>query len=127
MISMSDVHSIRQLRRSGESVAAIAREVGVSRETVYKYLRMEDLSPKMPAAADARPSKLDPYKQLIEQWLDDDELEWRSSAIPQGTYLGEVSMPGFMLSLRLESIQGLPPDTSVGGCGASWLAARSDG
>ena len=34
-------------------------------------------------------------------------------------------MPGLMLSLRLESIQGFPPDTSVGGCGAFWLASCS--
>ena len=67
MISMSDVHSIRQSRRSGESVAAIAREVGVSRDAVYKCLRMEGLSPKMPAPAEPRPSKLDPCKQLVEQ------------------------------------------------------------
>lgn len=77
MISMSDVHSIRQLRRSGESVTSIAKAVGVSRDTVYKYLRMDDLSLKMPQPAEQRPSKLDPYKPLIEQWLDDDEREWR--------------------------------------------------
>ncbi|WP_314653601.1 IS21 family transposase [Slackia exigua] len=77
MISMSDVHSIRQLRRSGESVTSIAKAVGVSRDTVYKYLRMDDLSPKMPQPAEPRPSKLDPYKPLIEQWLDDDERGWR--------------------------------------------------
>lgn len=67
MISMSDVHSIRQSRRPGESVAAIAREVGVSRDAVCKYLRMEDLLPKMPAPAEPRPSKLDPCERLIEQ------------------------------------------------------------
>ena len=71
------MHSVRQLRRSGESVTSIAKAVGVSRDTVYKYLRMDDLSPKMPQPAEPRPSKLDPYKPLIEQWLDDDEREWR--------------------------------------------------
>jgi len=36
-------------------------------------------------------------------------------------------MPGLMLSLRLESIQGEPPDTSIGGFGATWLLVCSCG
>lgn len=35
MISMSDVHSIRQLRRAGESVTSIAKAVGMSRDMVH--------------------------------------------------------------------------------------------
>ena len=49
MISMTKVNDIRKMRREGESVASIARKVGVCRDTVYKYLAMDDLSPKMPA------------------------------------------------------------------------------
>ena len=37
-ISMSQVQTIRQLKREGETVAGISRKVGVSRDTVYKYL-----------------------------------------------------------------------------------------
>lgn len=76
MISMSTVNDIRRLRRCGESVASIARETGVSRDSVYKYLRKDDLSPQQPAKA-RRPSKLDPYKPVIDGWLDEDERSWR--------------------------------------------------
>jgi transposase len=57
-------------------VSAIARDVGVSRDTVYRYLRMDDLSPKMPAKA-TRGSRLDPWRPLIESWLDEDRRCWR--------------------------------------------------
>ena len=56
MISMGRVDSIRKKYRRGEPVAAIARELGVSRDTVYKYARMEDLSPEPPKARKRRPS-----------------------------------------------------------------------
>ena len=45
MISMSQTYSIRQLRKSGESISGIARKVGVSRSTVSAKLAAPDLSP----------------------------------------------------------------------------------
>lgn len=48
MISLSQTYSIRQLRKSGESISGIARKVGVSRNTVYAKLAAPDLSPQMP-------------------------------------------------------------------------------
>ena len=44
MISMSKAYSIRQLRMEGDSIAEISRKLEVSRDTVYKYLAMGDLS-----------------------------------------------------------------------------------
>ena len=44
MISMSKAYSIRQPRMEGDSIAEISRKLEVSRDTVYKYLAMEDLS-----------------------------------------------------------------------------------
>lgn len=44
MISMSKAYSIRQLKMEGDSIAEISRKLEVSRDTVYKYLAMEDLS-----------------------------------------------------------------------------------
>ena len=76
MISMSDVNSMRQTGRDGESVSSIARATGVSRDTVYKYLAQDDFSPRPPARRSA-PSKLDPYKPIIRQWLEDDARNWR--------------------------------------------------
>ena len=68
---MTKQNDIRQLWRRGDSVTEIARKTGVSRDTVYKYRDKEDFSPEPPVKS-ARPSKLDPYKPLIDQWLDDD-------------------------------------------------------
>lgn len=68
---MTDRNSIRLLWRQGDSVAEIARKTGVSRDTVYKYRDMDDFSPEPPARR-AQGSKLDPYRPLIESWLDDD-------------------------------------------------------
>ena len=76
MISMSVINSIRQLRREGYSVSDIARKASVSRDTVYKYLHKDDFSPKIPAGRQ-RKSKLDPYRPIIERWLDEDLLTWR--------------------------------------------------
>lgn len=76
MISMSQQHSIRQLRAEGESVAGIARKIGVSRNTVYSHLADEDLSPKMPTAKRGK-RLLDPYRKIIAGWLEEDRREWR--------------------------------------------------
>lgn len=75
MISMSVVHSIRSMRKEGCSVAAMARELNVSEPTVRKYLKVRDLSPKPPVKR-ARPSKIDPWVPLIEQWLAEDRESW---------------------------------------------------
>lgn len=73
---MPTINSIRQQRRDGYSVSEIARMNGVSRDTVYKYLREDDFSPRPPAGKRAA-SKLDPYKPAIDQWLEDDSRNWR--------------------------------------------------
>ena len=73
---MPEVQSIRQLRRNGDSIASIARKVGVSEPTVRKYLKMEDLSPRPPVRR-RRPSVIDEWVPLIEQWLAEDRGSWR--------------------------------------------------
>lgn len=75
MISMSQEYSIRQLKKQGETVAGIARKVGVCRNTVYRCLSENDLSPKMPTRK-KRSKLLDPYRALIISWLENDRLEW---------------------------------------------------
>lgn len=81
MISMSKAYSIRQLRMEGDSIAEISRKLEVSRDTVYKYLAMDDLSQRPPAPR-AKASVLDRYRPLIESWLDEDERNWRKRATP---------------------------------------------
>jgi len=76
MISMSMVYSIRQMRKRGDSISAIARQVGVSRNTVYAKLAEPDLSPQMPAK-EPKEKMLDAYRPIIESWLDEDARTWR--------------------------------------------------
>ena len=64
---------IRVLDARGVSWRRIAKEVGVSRQTVRKYAQMEDCSPEPPARP-AAVSKLDPYKPLIDKWLEADRF-----------------------------------------------------
>ena len=64
---------IRILDAQGLSWRRIAREVGVSRQTVRKYAELEDCSPKPPERTAAR-SKLDPFKPVIDKWLQADRM-----------------------------------------------------
>ena len=54
MISMSKIHSIRQLRQDGLSITDTSKSLDVSRNTVYKYLEEQDLSPQMPIAKEKK-------------------------------------------------------------------------
>ena len=68
MISMSKAYSIRQPRMEGDSIVEISRKLEVSRDTVYKYLAMEDLSQRPPAPC-AKASVLDRYRPLCLIWF----------------------------------------------------------
>jgi len=75
MIGMSTINTIRQRCRNGDSVSAVARDEGVSRDTVRKYRDMKDLNLKMPVRK-KRQSKIDKYKDIIDQWLEEDKRSW---------------------------------------------------
>lgn len=77
MISMDKIDSVRKKYRRGEGVASIARDLQVSRDTVCKYARMEDPSPKTPVKKGKRPGKMDRWAPYVDQWLEDDMRENR--------------------------------------------------
>lgn len=70
MLRSRTVNTIRELATSGHSIRKISKQLGLSRNTVRKYLR----SNPMPAVRAARSSKLDPYKDQIQSWVKDDHL-----------------------------------------------------
>lgn len=76
MLDMSQVNDIRARHTQGESMRAIARDLGISRDTVKKYIDEEDFSPK-PPVRERRPSGLDPYKDIILSWIEADRSVWR--------------------------------------------------
>jgi transposase len=68
MVRSGIVNRIRELAVQGKPIRAIAKELGLARNTVRKYVRGE-------AGARARPkqpSKLDPYAERLRRWVCED-------------------------------------------------------
>jgi transposase len=64
------IHTIHELSAQGKSLRAIAREVGIARNTVRRYLRGKPEAVPRPK----RGSVLDPYKPQIQRWMQEDHL-----------------------------------------------------
>ena len=71
---MDQIHRIRELYfGQGRSLTEIARLMGLDWRTVRKYVDKEDFNVPPPVQdTDRHPSKLDPFKPLINRWLEDD-------------------------------------------------------
>lgn len=76
MLSMFHVNNIRDLRKKGSTIKEIAEITHTDPKTVRKYLNQEDFSPQRPVNPE-RPSILDPFKPIIQKWLDEDKKNWR--------------------------------------------------
>jgi hypothetical protein len=63
MVGSEAALEIRVLHRHGKSIREIAREMGLSRNTVRRYLRDEEAARYKPRPL--RPTKLDPFKGYI--------------------------------------------------------------
>lgn len=69
---MAQIQNIKFLRNhKGMSLRSIAKETKHHFETVKKYVEKEDFNLQV-REKQHRKGKLDPYKQLIDQWLTDD-------------------------------------------------------
>ena len=95
MLKEESVMEISILHRQGESIRGIARQLGVSRNTVRAYLR-QDASPVYGPRPD-RASKLDPYKPYIEQRLAAARPHW----VPASVIDREIRHQGYPGSIRL--------------------------
>lgn len=72
---MPEINDIREAYASGSRISQIARDFHVDEKTVRKYIRKEDFSPTVPSPEE-RESKLDPYKEKIQSWIDSDNNVW---------------------------------------------------
>jgi transposase len=63
MVGAEAALEIRVLHRYGKSIREIARETGISRNTVRRYLRDEEAVRYKPRPV--RPTKLDPFKDYV--------------------------------------------------------------
>ena len=73
---MDQIHHIRQLfYEQGMTVTEVAKATHCNWRTARKYIDMEDFSPSCPAPEKevTHESKLDPFKPLIDQWLQDEK------------------------------------------------------
>lgn len=74
MLTMAQIQNIRFLKNHKDmSLRSIAKETNHHFETVKKYVEKEDFNLQL-REKQHRKGKLDPYKQLIDQWLTDDLL-----------------------------------------------------
>jgi transposase len=71
MLKMSQIDTIKNMWREGRSKAEIKEVTGLDRKTISKYINKEDFSegPEM-YAKEQRGSKLDPYKPIIDEYLE---------------------------------------------------------
>jgi len=73
---MAQVDSIREMFfEKGMTYARIADETGFDVKTIKKYINMDDFNRPTPEVRSEKPSKLDPFKETIDQWLIADKLE----------------------------------------------------
>lgn len=70
--SMEQIHRIKELQLQEKGPYQIAKELNIDPKTVRKYMEQEDFSPKIPIP-EIRTSKMDPYRNTIETWLNEDE------------------------------------------------------
>lgn len=81
---------IHVLKRQGMGIRAIARELGISRNTVREYLRNKSRGTGQPNRT-PRPSKLDPFKDYLNQRVEAARPKW----IPATVLLRELRERGY--------------------------------
>ena len=104
MVGVEAALEIRVLHRHGKSIREIARETGVARNTVRRYLRDEAAARYKPRPP--RSTKLDPFKAYVTERLGSAAPEW----IPASVLLMELRERGYcggytMLKLFVASLQ----------------------
>ncbi len=77
---MDQIHHIRELYfEQGYNISDIAKATDTNWKTVAKYVDMADFNEPLPVPASKQRfcPKLEPYKQLIDSWLEEDKLHPR--------------------------------------------------
>jgi transposase len=79
MLRLEGYVEIQVLKRQGLSIRAISAELGISRNTVRKYLRSQRM-PKAKRRA-ARASKLDPFREFVRERIRQAHPQWIPSSV----------------------------------------------
>ena len=89
MLTQEQAVEIRILARQGESIRQISRRMGLSRNTVRRYLR--DESARRYGPRSLRPCKLDPYTDYLQRRIAHARPDW----IPATVLLREIRERGY--------------------------------
>lgn len=76
MLTMSQINHIKDLSNCGYRISEISEKTGTDSKTIRKYLAKKDFSPTPPIIQE-KPSKLDSFKPVIREWLEEDKKHWR--------------------------------------------------
>lgn len=90
MLTQERLVEIHVLHRQGQSIRAIARQLGVSRNTVRRYLRDLSAVPSYPGRA-PRATKLEPYKPYLLARVEAAKPHW----IPATVLFNEIKDRGY--------------------------------
>ena len=103
MFRGKDVHEVEELKMQGFSLRAISDLTGYDRKTIRKYL----ISPEAVPVYGPRPkpeSKLDPFKEQIHKWINEDHCSNCEAMLPRLLdmgYTGSLSvLKAFVHPLR---------------------------
>lgn len=80
MLTQQTLVKIHVLHRQGESIRAIAQKLGVSRNSVRRYLRDLSSAPKYPNRAQ-KATKLAPYKEYLLARIEAAKLHWITAIV----------------------------------------------
>src|SRR6266487_5493064 len=87
MIRSRTVNTIHELLAQGKSIQDIAITLGIARNTVRKYLRHPELV-AMPHPRPNRRSKLDPFKEQVKKWIEEDHCYNCEAMVPRLLAMG---------------------------------------
>ena len=102
---MAHINFIREMFfEKGMNYSDISRATGHDVKSIKKYLEKDDFNYPPPKEKKKRPSKLDPYKRDIDEWLENDKEErkkQRHTALVVHKRLGKKHGSSFQCSYRL--------------------------
>lgn len=97
MLGQEGYVEIHVMHRQGMSIKAISRELGVSRNTVRRYLRSGTMPE--PQARSAKPTKLDGYRGYLKSRVEAAHPDW----IPATVLFDEIRVFGYSGGVRTVS------------------------
>ncbi|EPM7283806.1 IS21 family transposase [Pseudomonas aeruginosa] len=107
MLTQEQSVEIRVLARQGHGIKAIARELGLSRNTVRKYLREDEWASPTYRSRTPRPCKLDPFKPYLQERIAAADPHWIPATVLQREivergYTGGISqLKAFLAPFKL--------------------------